>query len=268
MNAIFDDKTKDLHRARAARASDAPDFLWQHMAASVSDRLSDVKRSFDNAGLVSAFPFAPLVKIKHSENFSDAGTYDAVLSLGNLHWENDPVGALIRFNRALKPDGLFLGALFGGESLWELRDAIAEAEMEILNGISPRVSPFIALQDMAGLMQRAQFALPVADSEKITITYGDLMSLVRDLRGMGQSHAAIKRDRRILPKSFWPRVEEIYRARFSEKGKLCATVEIFHLLGWKQDASQPQALKPGSAKERLSDALKTIEIGAGDLAKN
>lgn len=278
MTALFDDKAVRAHLSRAARQKDAPDFLWKHLGAALAERLLDIRRTFDTVLEIAPQDLVTSPKIKSKKRLApepvsiwplEENSLDALISLGHLHWDNDPVGSLIQFRRALKPDGLFLGALFGGETLYELREAIAAAEMEILGGVSPRLSPFATLPDMAGLMQRAQFALPVVDGEKITVTYKNLTALVADLRGMGQTHAAAKRDRRILPKAFWPKVEEIYRARSAtEDGRLKATVEVFYLLGWCPDASQPKALKPGSAKARLSDALKTVEIGTGDFAKN
>ncbi len=277
MSAIFDDKAVRAHLSRAARIKDAPDFLWQHLGRALGDRLRDIRRDFAEALEISPRDSVSSPKIKNKTHLAavpqsvwplEENSLDALLSLGHLHWENDPVGSLIQFNRALRPDGLFLGALFGGESLFELREVIAEAEMELLGGVSPRVSPFSLLPDMAALMQRAQFALPVVDSEKISVTYGDLAALIADLRGMGQTHAAAKRDRRIVPRGFWPLVEKIYRDRFAENGRLRATVEIFYLTGWRADASQPKPLKPGSATARLSDALGAVEIGSGDFAKN
>lgn len=189
------------------------------------------------------WPFAP-------------ASLDALISVCHLQWVNDLPGALVQFRRSLKPDGVFIGAFFGGETLMELRASIQQAETEIYGGISPRVSPFVGLQDMAALMQRAQFALPVADHEFVTVTYEGIGALINDLRVMGQEHAVVKRDRRILARHFWPRVEEIYRQNFSTpQGKLKATVEIIHVLGWAPHASQPQPLKRGSATHSLVDVL-------------
>jgi hypothetical protein len=164
---------------------------------------------------------------------------------------------MAQWQRSLKPDGLLLGSFFGGETLSELRHCIMQTESEIYGGMSPRVSPFVSLQDMAALMQRAQFALPVVDHEMVTVTYESLEKLLNDLRGMGQGNAVFKRDKKILPKIFWPMVEKIYRENFAnEQGRLKVTVEIIYFLGWAPAASQPQPLKRGSATHRLVDVLK------------
>ena len=186
-------------------------------------------------------------------------THDLVLHAFGLHWADDPVGQLVQSRLALKPDGLFLGVMFGGATLQELRASLAEAEANVLGGISPRVLPMADIRDLGGLLQRAGFALPVADSLKLTVRYPDLAALVRDLRGMGETNALAQRHRGFPGKRLFEEAETTYRRAFSDGGYLTATFEIVFLTGWAPDASQPQPLRPGSAQSRLSDALGVPE---------
>jgi SAM-dependent methyltransferase len=193
------------------------------------------------------------------------GSLDLVVSALALHFVNDLPGALVQIRRALKPDGLFLAALFGGETLTELRRAFAEAEVEVEGGISPRVVPFPDLRDLGALLQRAGFALPVADIERVTVRYATVFALMHDLRGMGATNALNERRRLPLRRSTLMRMAEIYARRFADPdGRLRATFEIVWLSGWTPDASQQQPLQPGSAKMRLADALGTVEFPAGE----
>ena len=166
-----------------------------------------------------------------------------------------------------KPDGLFLAAMLGGGTLAELRTALVEAELAEEGGISPRVSPTADLADAAALLQRAGFALPVADADTITVTYPDMLALLRDLRGMGETNALAERRRTTLRCATLARAAVIYTKRFGDAdGHIPATFEVLYLTGWAPDSSQPQPLKPGSAAHRLAAALGTTEISAGDPA--
>ncbi|HEV8679560.1 MAG TPA: methyltransferase domain-containing protein, partial [Stellaceae bacterium] len=188
--------------------------------------------------------------------FRDA-SFDLIVSNLVLHWAADLPGALVQLRRALKPDGLLLAALFGGSTLAELRTALFEAELAEEGGVSPRVSPSIELGDAAALLQRAGFALPVADSETITVTYPDLLALMRDLRGMGETNALAARRRSFLRRATLARAALIYAERFGADGRrIPATFEILFLCGWAPHPSQPQPLRRGSATTRLADALK------------
>jgi SAM-dependent methyltransferase len=190
---------------------------------------------------------------------------DLVVSLLSLHWTNDLVGALIQIRRALRPDGLFLGALLGGATLTELRQSLTEAEAEVSGGAGPRVSPFADALDGAGLLQRAGFALPVADIDRVQVRYDHPLKLMADLRAMGESNALIDRPRRKLTRAVLARTFEIYAERFADAdGRLPATFEIISLTGWAPHASQQQPLKPGSAKARLADALGVVEHRLGE----
>lgn len=269
-------------RARAGFAEAA--FLHARVAADLADRLEAIPRPFARAlalgggGLFSTelqrrpelaarigelieadlasgdvqldpehLPFAP-------------GAFDLIVSPLALHWVNDLPGALIQLRQALKPDGLLLAALFGGDTLSELRLSLIEAESELTGGAGPRVAPFADLQDIAGLLQRAGYALPAADRDVLTVRYGEPMRLLADLRAMGETAALTQRSPRALSRRILARAFDIYRQRFSDPdGRVRATFEILTATGWAPHDSQPQPLKPGSAKTRLADALGAKE---------
>ncbi|ALL12469.1 methyltransferase domain-containing protein [Caulobacter henricii] len=198
--------------------------------------------------------------------FGDA-TLDLAVSTLSLHWTNDLVGALIQIRRALRPDGLFIGALFGGATLTELRQALLQAEDEVSGGASFRVSPFADAINAAGLLQRAGFALPVADVDRVKVRYGHPIELLRDLRRMGETSVLLDRSRKPLTRRVLTRAMEIYVERFAEAdGRIPATFEIVAVTGWAPHESQQKPLRPGSAKMRLADALGVQEQSAGDAA--
>ena len=197
-----------------------------------------------------------------------SASFDLVTSILSLHWINDLPGMLSQVRQVLVPDGLFLGCLFGAGTLPELRAALIDAESEITGGISPRLSPLPGLQDMAGLLQRAGFALPVADVERVTVRYSHPIKLLEDLKGMGEQAAFAQRDgqaRRPLSRRILARMSDIYTDRFQdEDGKVRATFEIVWLSGWAPHASQPKPLKPGSGKVSLADAVKRVRDEEAD----
>ena len=194
-------------------------------------------------------------------------TLDLVVSTLALHWTNDLPGALIQIRRALKPDGLFIGAILGGATLTELRQSLTAAEAELSGGAGPRVSPFADALDAAGLLQRAGFALPVSDIDRVQAAYAHPMQLIRDLRAMGEANALMERPRRPLAKAVLARACEIYQQRFSRAdGRVTATFEIVAMTGWAPHPDQQQPLRPGSAKMRLADALGVKEQSAGEKA--
>jgi SAM-dependent methyltransferase len=196
-----------------------------------------------------------------------SGAFDLIVSPLMLHWVNDLPGALVQLRLALKPDGLLLASLFGGETLNELRLSLLEAESELTGGAAMRVAPFAELQDIAGLLQRAGFALPAADRDVVTVRYGEPMRLLADLRAMGETAALADRAPRVLSRRILARAFDIYRQRFSDAdGRVRATFEILTATGWAPHESQQKPLKPGSAKTRLADALGTTERSAGDKA--
>lgn len=265
-----------LHRARTARAP--VDFLHRAAAAEVLDRLGEVNRRFTRAAVIG--PMGDLWRdtlagaVDEVTLTADAEVLDlppesvdlAVHALA-LHWADDPVGQLVQMRHALRPDGLMIAVLFGGESLAELRAVLAEAEIAARGGLSPRVAPMGEIRDLGGLLQRAGFALPVADSHRLTVTYPDTAALMRDLRGMGETNALAARDRRPLPRGFFEDADRRYRAAFPADdgpGRLRATVEFVVLTGWKPAPGQQKPLRPGSAQARLANALGVPELRPGD----
>ena len=185
---------------------------------------------------------------------------DLVVSSLSLHWANDVIGALVQARLALKPDGLFIGALFGGSTLTELRQALTAAELELTGGAGPRVSPFADPSDAAGLLQRAGFALPVADVDRVTVRYDHPLKLMADLRRMGETSVLAERHPRPLTRTVLARAFEIYARDFADPdGRLPATFEILTLTGWSPSETQQKPLRPGSAKMRLADALGAVE---------
>jgi hypothetical protein len=182
-----------------------------------------------------------------------------------LQFINDLPGTLIQIRRALRPDGLFMAAIVGGDSLNELRTAFADAESEVEGGLSPRVAPFADVRELGALLQRAGFALPVVDSERLTVRYDSALALMHDLRRMGATNVMQERRRRPLKRATLRRMEEIYAGRFADAdGRLRASFEIIWLSGWAPHESQQKPLQPGSAAQRLADALGTREIPAGE----
>jgi SAM-dependent methyltransferase len=263
----------DFHAARAARSRanriGVERFLDQAALEGLIDRLSAVTRRFQQGlwigeSLPPAIePFAirwALTDFDESE-FLRVGEaeFDLAISLYSLQSINDLPGALVQIRRALKPDGLFLAALFGGDTLKELRESFAFAESETLGGISPRIAPFAEVRDLGALLQRAGFALPVADVERLTVRYSGLAPLVHDLRAHGQTNVLTARRKHFVNRRTHAALEAHYSAHHSDGGKLNASFETVYLTGWAPHQSQQQPLKPGSAKTRLSDALGTVE---------
>jgi SAM-dependent methyltransferase len=182
-----------------------------------------------------------------------------------LHWVNDLPGTLLQIRRVLKPDGLFLATMPGGDTLTELRQSFAEAESEIEGGLSPRVAPFVEVRAMGTLLQRAGFALPVTDIDHVTVRYQNLAGLFRDLRAMGATNALAARRRKPLRRATVARAAEIYARRFADAdGRLRATFDLLSISAWAPHDSQQQPLKPGSARMRLADALGAKELPAGE----
>lgn len=207
------------------------------------------------------------IQVDEEEIAVDPSSYDLVTSVLSLHWVNDLPGSLIQIRQALKPDGLFLGCLFGAGTLGELRTSFLEAETEVTGGAGARISPLPALQDMAGLMQRAGFALPVVDLETVTVRYSDPFKLLSDIKGMGEQAAFAaneKLPRRPLSRRLLARMADIYAERFAdEDGRLRATFNVIWLSGWAPDRSQPKPLRPGSAKHSMADAVRKIRSEEG-----
>jgi NADH dehydrogenase [ubiquinone] 1 alpha subcomplex assembly factor 5 len=282
---LFDRAAWRTHRERSARLGSV-DFLHNEVAERLLDRLDVVNRAFPLAldlgargggfarallerggtqRIVLAEPAAtflagpPQLCVAADPElppFRDA-SFDLVASNLALHWAGDLPGALVQLRRALKPDGLLLAAMLGGQTLAELRTVLFEAELAEEGGVSPHVSPAVELADAAALLQRAGFALPVADSETITVTYPDLLALMRDLRGMGETNALSARRRGGLRRATLARAALLYGERFGDAdGRIPATFEVLFLCGWAPHPSQPKPLPRGSATTRLADALR------------
>ena len=204
--------------------------------------------------------FPVLCLDEESLPFAD-GSFDLVFAPLSLHWVDDLPGTLIQLNRLLRPNGLLLAALIGGGVLAELREALAEAELAGEGGVSPRVSPFADVRDGGDLLQRAGFALPVADRERVGATYEHAFSLMMDLRHMGETNAVAARRRSFSRRGTLVEAAEVYLRRFADKGgRLRATFDILFLTGWAPAEGQPRPLRPGSARARLADALGGREI--------
>jgi SAM-dependent methyltransferase len=290
---IFDRALIRARRRRAVQLGPVT-FLLDRVADEFAERLSAVIRRFDVAAdlgtpgeaVRTALTRLPAVgKIIRSDAALDAtatpeparvaadeetlpfreASLDLIVSGLALQFVNDLPGVLVQIRRALKPDGLFLAALLGGETLTELRQSFAAAESEIEGGASPRVAPFADLRELGALLQRAGFALPVTDVDRITVRYDNAFDLMRDLRRMGATNALLARRRTPLRRSTLLRMAEIYAERFADPdGRLRATFEIVWLSGWAPHPDQQKPLKPGSAKTRLADALGAQEIPAGE----
>lgn len=185
-------------------------------------------------------------------------SFDLVVSLLDLHAANDPVGALIQIWQTLKPDGLFIGVMFGAGTLNELRIALGEAEIETAGGLSPRIFPFADVRDAGSLLQRARFALPVADEDRLTVRYGDPINLLGDLRGAAESNVLTGRRRVFMRRATLVRAMQIYTDRFADAGRYRATFSFLTLTGWRPHHSQQQPLQPGSAQTSLADALQSV----------
>jgi len=292
-NALFD----RLAVARNRRRGPAENFLFDEVAARLADRLLDIQRAFPMAldfsgrlslekqladagamtarGIKSLYAVVEAVEsarpgatvIGDSEMLPVAsGHFDLAMSVMALHWANDLPGVLIQARRSLKPDGLFLAAFLGGDTLFELRECLSAAEIEVAGGISPRVSPFVDLRDAGGLLQRAGFALPVADQDRIEVTYASPLALMHDLRAMGETNALVQRRKHFTSRTLFARASELYMQRYAKGGRIYATFDVIYLTGWAPHESQQKPLRPGSATTPLAKALGTEEQSAGDKA--
>jgi SAM-dependent methyltransferase len=293
--SVRDHRDRAARRAAAALADGRdPEFLHHEVAERLAERLDEVKRPFADvldlgcrhgalaralaarpgaervvqadlsAGMAAsarrANRFFPTVVLDEEALPFAPGSFDLVASSLSLHWVNDLPGSLIQIRRTLRPDGLFLGAAFGGNTLRELREVLMAAEIDVQGGAGPRVSPLLDVRDAGDLLQRAGFALPVVDRDVITVTYEHAFGLMHDLRLMGETNALAARRRGGTRRETLLRAAELYLQRFVDKaGRLRATFEIVYLTGWAPDPSQPRPLKPGSAAARLADALGTTE---------
>ena len=266
---LFDTKAIGGNRQRARDPG-----LFLHRAARdvVEDRLSLINRTFTNITVVTPFPQIWADFADGATMIADTDTLDLqpesqglIVHAMCLHWANDPVGQMIQSRRALRPDGLFLAVLLGGTTLGELRDVLRDAEATVSGGLAPRVSPTGDIRDLGALLQRAGFALPVADSETLTAEYRNLTHLAHDLRDMGETNALAARPRGFSRRAMFQQADETYKSRYGlRNGRIPATFEMISLTGWAPSQDQPQPLRPGSAAARLADVLGTDEFQLPD----
>ncbi len=253
-------------RARGLPGHDSALFLHRAALADVQERLIEVNRTFTTPAVVTGFPEIwseiPNARLVGDDEVLTLapGAHDLVIHAMGLHWADDPLGQLVQCRHALHPDGLFIAILPGGRTLNELRSSLAEAEALVSGGLSPRVLPMAEIRDLGGLMQRAGFALPVADSFTQTVHYSSFASLCADLRAMGETNALAARLRRLTSRAVMAAAEAVYAANFATpEGRLRTTFDLVFLTGWAPHDSQQQPLRPGSAKARLADALGVPE---------
>ena len=291
---LFDRRAVRRQRERAAASLPAHDFLFREAASRLVERLDEVRRTFPMAldlgghggvlssalqgrggistlvetdlSLALARRASGLAVVADEEALPFApATFDLALSCLSLHWVNDLPGTLLQLRHVLKPDGLLLVSLLGGDTLHELRRVLLEAEAEAAGGASPRVSPFADVREAGALLQRAGFALPVVDSDAVTVSYPDALALMRDLLGMGEANALTERHRGFSRRDVLLRAAERYQALYADaSGRIPATFRIVTLTAWVPHATQPKPLRPGSAAARLAEALGSPERPAGD----
>lgn len=293
---IFNRRAVRHHRNRAAQSLADFDFLFSECAERLGDRLLDITRTFPlaldlgshNGEMARHIPVKSAVETLIHSDLSPAmsacarqnsgqssfacdeeflpikeQSLDLVISNLSLHWVNDLPGALTQTRRALKPDGLFLAALFGGETLKELRDSMMAAEIELEGGMSPRTSPFAEVKDVGNLLSRAGFALPVADTETLTVSYGDPLKLMTDLRGMGEANANSLRRTTFSRRTTLMRAMELYVEKYTnDDGRIPATFEIIYLTAWAPHESQQKPLQPGSGQVSLGNLFMGDEEGS------
>ncbi len=265
---IFDRSALEAHRARARSLPDGPAlFLHEAVAAELEERLEEVNRRFTTPAIVTGWPEPWHGRLPEAVIVPDddilgltPGAHDLALHVLALHWAADPVGQIVQCRHSLRPDGLFIGALFGGQTLTELRSCLTEAETRVTGGLSPRIAPMGEVRDLGGLIQRAGLNLPVADQMTLTVRYQTPLHLMRDLRAMGETNALHHRLRHPTRRAVLLEAARLYAERHAAPdGRIKATFDIVLLTGWAPDDSQPKPLRPGSASHRLADALGAVE---------
>lgn len=276
---VFNRQHLRQQRRRALDKLDKHGFLFEWGGNQIIDRLQDIKREFPVAiGIGNRAPDVFWQELKSLKNIKDLiicdianaeiiadseflpfkeNSADLIVSVLDLHSVNDLPGTLIQIKKILKPDGLFIACLLGGETLYELRESLMQTEMEMTSGASPRVAPFADTQSMGALLQRAGFALPVVDSEIIRVSYQTMFNLMADLRGMGEVNILNTRRKTFTPPGFFARAAEYYQTHFAEEGdRVTASFEVIFLLGWSPHESQQKPLRRGSAQHSLTEFLQ------------
>ncbi len=292
-SVVFDRASVVRNRLRAH----SENFLVDEIAARLADRLLDIQRTFPemldfsgqpglskqlstsgvaaSRGIETVFTLVGTAAFATRENTMVASAealpvaaqrVDLAMSVMALHWANDLPGTLVQVRRVLKRDGLLLAAFLGGDTLMELRECLGAAEIDVSGGISPRVIPFVDLRDAGGLLQRAGFALPVADQDRINVTYASPVALMHDLRAMGETNALTQRRKQFTSRKVFARASALYEQRYAKSGRINATFDVIYLTGWAPHESQQKPLRPGSATTRLAEALEAEEQPTGDKA--
>lgn len=278
---IFDRRALRRNRDRAAKNFADHDFLVREVAARLYDKYRDINREFmhildlgchgDELSALLKDKF--IIRQDLSRNFLMSGggiavqadeeflpykpgSLDLVLSNLSLHWVNDLPGCLAQIKQTLKPDGLFLSAMLGGDTLTELRQCLMEAEINISGGASPRISPFVDVRDAGSLLQRAGFALPVVDTDRITVTYENAFKLMQELKNMGEGNILTKRSQGLTSPRIMMECAKIYHEKFADhRGRITVTFDIIYMMGWSPHESQQQPLKPGQGKVSMTDVF-------------
>ncbi|MBL4639098.1 MAG: methyltransferase domain-containing protein [Kordiimonadaceae bacterium] len=270
---IFDTTSMLRNKARGRRMGTDGDFLRQEIADRLQDRLLDINRTFtapldigSDYGRLSGWQNSGAsIPISDAPIAAKPDSHDLIVSNLNMHWVNDLPGLLVQINRTLKPDGMFIGSMLGGNTLTELRHSLLAAEAEITGGAHARIIPFAEVKDMGSLLQRAGFTLPVADTDTLTATYEHPLKLMRELRAMGEANAHIDRPKTTLRRDVLMRACEIYQRDYSNPdGRIRATFQVLYMVGWHPHKSQQKPLKPGSATMRLEAALKATAPAKND----
>jgi len=289
---VFDRNMVKTHRDRAAKTWEDFDFLHKEISERLCERLDDVVRDFPMAldigchGGEVASVLQDQLKVKHLIQFDISekmakradkenattlvadeeflpfapNSFDLIISNLSLHWVNDLPGALLQINRCLKPDGLFIGTMFGIETLRELRQCLSDAEMAVDGGLSPRVSPYADVKDAGMLLQRAGFTLPVVDADGVEVRYENPMKLMKDLKGMGENNKVLERRKNFTKRELIMKAAQGYMEEFiGDDGRIPATFQVMYMTAWKDDPSQPKPLMPGSAQTKLAEALGVPE---------
>lgn len=294
----FDRASVRRHRDRAAPNLARHDFLLREIGERLGERIGDIRRDFPRvldlgahdgamadylgpagSDLIVQCDLSPAMTLANKRGtlrvvadeewlpFAPE-SFDLAVSNLSLHWVNDLPGALAQVRRALKPDGFFLGALLGGDSLFELRRCLMDAELKVEGGLSPRISPMADIRDAGNLLTRAGFALPVADSDTLTVSYANAFDLMKELRGMGENNAVSERRKSLTRRATLLEAAALYAKDYADDdGRVTVTFQVLYLGGWTPHASQQKPLKPGSAAQRLADALGSVEQPAGDKAE-
>lgn len=288
---VFDRSVVRRNRERARPQRHEYSFLQEWSDKQLSDRLCDIKRTYEITLQIGSFSksltidpdkritmdLSPQCMAKNGSNAQIVGdeeflpfakdSLDCVISSLCLHSVNDLPGTLIQIRNSLKPDGLFLASILGGQTLHELRQCLMEAELSLLGGAYTHIFPFVDMPQLADLMQRAGFSLPVVDFETLHVSYENIFSLMKDIRGMGEGNSLAERSRTYLRRDVLMKAAEIYAERFSDQdGRITASFDVLFMIGWAPAQNQQQPLRPGSAEQNLAEWLGTEEFSTHDKA--